>query len=288
MFHLSFDAEHRVLLSSFSGTYAPDDITLRDGAVRRFVAANGLVNGIMDFSAVDRISVSMDLLIERSHQPPILRGRKRVIVAPDEPALAFNRLVAAHQLYARKEEPALVRSMREACGILGVLTPRFVPLPPDAASRRERVLHRAIQELGRITTDDAWSSFGPIFGRLVGRSPLRSKNITLSDLVNGELRRSALQDADIRAYCPSCRQALILADCPIVAGRTTLYLCPTCQEWVVRMAFLGWSNVSAGEGYVIGQFDVMARADLHLAGVRLPRPGADRPRWPNSSRRTSG
>jgi hypothetical protein len=91
MFHLSFDAEHKILLSSFSGTYSPDDITLRDGAVRRFVARNGLVNGIMDFSAVDRISVSIDLLIERSHQPPILRGRQRVIVAPDEHSSGASR-----------------------------------------------------------------------------------------------------------------------------------------------------------------------------------------------------
>jgi hypothetical protein len=284
MFHLAFDAEHNVLLSSFSGTYSPDDITLRDGAVRRFVARNGLVHGIMDFSAVDRINVSMDLLIERSHQPPILRGRRRVIVAPDEPALTFNRLVAAHQLYARKEEPALVRSMREACSILGVFAPRFVPLRPDAASRRERVLHSVVQELGRITKDDAWHSFAANFERLVGRSPLRSKNITLSDLVNVELRRSALQDADIRAYCPSCRQALILANCPIKAGRTTLYLCPTCEDWLVRMAFMGWSDASTGEGYVIGEFDVTARTDLHLAGVRLPRLVADRPTLPNSSR----
>jgi hypothetical protein len=284
MFHLAFDAEHKVLLSSFSGTYLPEDITLRDAAVRRFVARNGLVNGIMDFSAVDRINVSMDLLIQRSHQPPILRGRQRVIVAPDEPALAFNRLVAAHQLYARKEEPPVVRSIREACSILGVFTPRFVPLRPDAASRRERVLHRAIQELDRITKDNAWHSFAPIFESLVGRRPPRSKNITLSDLVNVELRRSALRDADIRAYCPSCRQALILADCPIVAGRTTLYLCPTCQDWLVRMAFMGWSNASAEEGYVIGLFDVTARADLHLAGVRLPRPVPNRPSLPNSSR----
>jgi hypothetical protein len=63
MFRLSYDIEHKLLLSSFSGAYGPEGVTLRDGAVRRFVAKSGLCHSIMDFSAVSRITVSLDFLI---------------------------------------------------------------------------------------------------------------------------------------------------------------------------------------------------------------------------------
>jgi len=95
MFDLAYDAKHSVLLSRFFGTYSPADIELRDNAVRRFVAKSGLVRGLMDYSAVDAIDVPLDLLIQRAHQPGILTGHQRVIVAPSEPAYSFNRLVAA-------------------------------------------------------------------------------------------------------------------------------------------------------------------------------------------------
>src|SRR4051794_40804753 len=147
MFHLSFDLKHKVLLSSFSGTYGPEDITLRDGAVRRFVARHGLCRGIMDYTAVDQITVSLDLLIRRAHEPAILGGHQRVIVAPSDPGLSFNRLVAAHQLYARKEEPLLVSSMPEACRAIGVSAPHFQRIPPDAADGRERLLHEVLRRI---------------------------------------------------------------------------------------------------------------------------------------------
>ena len=131
MFDLAYDAKHSVLLSRFSGTYSPADIALRDNAVHRFVAKNGLVRGLMDYSAVDSIDVPLDLLIQRAHQPGILTGHQRVIVAPSEPAYSFNRLVAAHQLFARKAEPVLVRSVSDAFGLLRMIDLAFSPIGLD-------------------------------------------------------------------------------------------------------------------------------------------------------------
>ena len=61
MFDLAYDAKHSVLLSRFSGTYSPADIALRDNAVRRFVSKNGLVRGLMDYTAVDSIALDAAL-----------------------------------------------------------------------------------------------------------------------------------------------------------------------------------------------------------------------------------
>jgi hypothetical protein len=269
MFRLSFDAKHKVLLSSFSGTYGADDITLRDNAVRRFVGRNGDVNGIMDFSAVDHITVSMDLLIQRSHQPPILHGQ-RVIVAPDEPALAYTRLVAAHQLYARRIEPALVRSMREAYGILGIAEPQFVAVAPDAAAGRERVLQDVLRSVDRVTSERTGGAPPGALQRLSGRLPSRSKHIALSDLFNAALGRNALGDAEIRTYCPSCRRASPLSWCRLVPGSTTAYLCPTCSAMNVAIAFVETAATMDPKGYVLGNFEIRSVAELHIAGVRLP------------------
>ena len=112
-------------------TYSPADIALRDNAVRRFVAKNGLVRRLMDYSAVDSIDVPLDLLIQRAHQPGILTGHQRVIVAPGEPTYSFKRLVAAHQLFARKAEPVLVRSISDAFGLLRMIDPAFSPIGLD-------------------------------------------------------------------------------------------------------------------------------------------------------------
>jgi hypothetical protein len=113
----------------------------------------------LDYSAVDEITVPLDMLIRRSHEPPILGGRQRVIVAPNDPALSFNRLVAALQLYARKEEPLRVSSLRDAYLAIGVSAPHFHPVPEDVATDRERVLQAVLRDIGQATTDANWKSF---------------------------------------------------------------------------------------------------------------------------------
>jgi hypothetical protein len=271
MFHLSYDAKHKVLLSSFSGTYGSEDITLRDSAVRRFVAKSGLCHGIMDLSAVDYITVSLDLLISRSHQPAILQGHQRVIVAPRDPALSFARLVAAHQLFARKEEPALVASMPEAYDVIGISEPKFDQVPSDAAAQRERLLHELLRNVDKATTDGAWESFTSSLQRVIGRRSGLWRNITLTDLLNVELGRSVLLETDVRTSCASCRQAFLLYDCSIVSGRTTTYVCPNCRAWMVKITSIAPTEAASSKGYVLGVFEFATRTDLHIAGARLPR-----------------
>src|SRR6188474_1675402 len=84
VFQLLHDQRHNVLLTRFSGVYVSTDISLRDKAVARFVARNGLARGVMDYTAVEAVDIPIEVVVERSSQPPILPGQARVIVAPRE------------------------------------------------------------------------------------------------------------------------------------------------------------------------------------------------------------
>lgn len=203
MFDLAYDAKHSVLLSRFSGAYSPADIALRDNAVRRFVAKNGLVRGLMDFSAVDSIDVPLDLLIQRAHQPGILTGQQRVIVATSEPAYTFNRLVAAHQLFARKAEPTLVRSVGDAFGVLRMIDPAFSSIGFDKADHLDRVLHDVLHQLAEVVRARSLDNeiVEATLQRVVGRAvsaPVIG-HITLSEVLNVSLRSKVLRESGIRS-----------------------------------------------------------------------------------------
>jgi hypothetical protein len=273
MFDLAYDAKHSVLLSRFFGTYSRADIALRDNAVRRFVVKNGLVRGLMDYSAVDSIDIPLDLLIQRAHQPGILTGHQRVIVAPSEPAYSFNRLVAAHQLFARKVEPELVRSVSDAFGVLRMKDPAFSPISLDKADNLDRVLHEVLRQLTEVvrarSLDD--EVVEATLQRLVGRAlsaPVVG-HITLSEVLNASLRNKALRDSGIRAQCCDCGARRPLSWMSVSAGRVTTYSCPACGHWLVRLSQVG--NLAEASGYVVGGFEVMSRVTLDIWGVKLPK-----------------
>ena len=141
VFQLFHDPHHNVLLTRFSGTYVATDISLRDKAVGRFVARNGLARGIMDYTAVEAVDIPIEVVVERSARPPQLPGQARVIVAPREPLWAMNRIFAAHRLFRHGEEPILVRSIEEAYQALSMVDPVFEPVAADLVSRLEGVAH---------------------------------------------------------------------------------------------------------------------------------------------------
>ena len=274
MFDLAYDAKHSVLLSRFSGAYSPADIALRDNAVRRFVAKNGLVRGLMDYSAVDSIDVPLDLLIQRAHQPGILTGHQRVIVAPSEPAYSFNRLVAAHQLFARKAEPVLVRSVSDAFGALRMIDPAFSPIGVDKADHLDRVLYGVLRLLAEVvrarSLDD--EIVEATLKRVVGRalSPPVG-HITLSEVLNASLRSKVLRDSGIRSQCCDCGARRPLSWMSMSAGRVTTYSCPVCGGWLVRLSQIGNTVSADASGYVVGGFEIVSRVTLDIWGVKLPK-----------------
>jgi hypothetical protein len=278
MFQLLFERQHNVLMSRYSGVYRAEDSTLRDSAVRRFVKKHGLAHGIMDFSAVHQIEISLDSLIRRAHQPPLLPGRQRIIVAPEEPTFTFSRLVAAHQLYARKVEPVLVRSLRDAYSILGMARPVFEALPPDPVTLRERTLAKVLRQLNDMlppavdTLDGALASKAlRLFDVAMGGA--RSKFITVSDILAVALNRQQLKDFDISAVCRGCGVTTTLDRCRTAAESTTRYSCDVCSALIVKLVFDPNGDDGTPDGYTIPPFVVCPEVDLIIAGITLPRTG---------------
>ncbi len=280
MFQLLYDPTHNVLMTRLYGTYVESDITLRDKAVARFVARRGPARGIMDYTSVEAVDLPIEVVLKRSAGPALLHGQARVIVAPREPVWALNRVFAAHSLYRRGDEPLLVRSLEEAYRALAIDQPAFEPLPTETADRLEGVA------LGVLSAIDATRGAADAAERertrrkmlelldsVMKREPVsKSSAITLSDVLNSELRHATLSDADLKATCPSCSKRRALSRYRIAAGRETAYACPACDSVVVVLASADdWGSKPSQPGYTMGRFIVRTAADIDCPGGTLPK-----------------
>jgi predicted RNA-binding Zn-ribbon protein involved in translation (DUF1610 family) len=280
VFQLLHDKRHNVLLTRFSGTYVVTDISLRDKAVGRFVARNGLARGIMDYSAVEKVDIPIEVVVERSAKPGLLPGQARVIVAPREPLWAMNRIFAAHRLYRQGEEPLLVRSIEEAYQALFMVDPVFEPVAVDPLSRLEGVAHDVLAGIessrGAAEAEERERLRRKMLRMLdtvLERGPAARKvsAITLSDVLNAMLRRATVSDADLKATCTTCNSRLPLSRYTISAGRETTYACPGCGRVVVVLAAADEGAGSSLSGYEMGRFIVRTASDIECPGAMLPK-----------------
>ena len=291
MFKLLFDPRNRVLLTRLSGTYTQDDLVVRDRAVARFVARHGLMRGIMDFTAVEEIAVPIDRLVRRAHEPPLLPGQARVIVAPGGAAYEMNRVMIAHHLYVRKVEPLLVRTLEEACRALDMSRPAFEAVEANDADRLDDSMTSVLARIdearvgGQRAADAAVSAERHLLRdklvRLLDKVPVRraampeprrTSAITLADVLNAALGRASLNDSDLVAHCETCRQYMELSSLKLLAGRETRYACPHCHRVLITLESAAKSGSDLPDDtYRIGDFDLRTETDIDCPGARLPR-----------------
>jgi predicted RNA-binding Zn-ribbon protein involved in translation (DUF1610 family) len=279
VFQLLHDKRHNVLLTRFSGIYVATDISLRDKAVGRFVERNGLARGIMDFTAVEAVDIPIEVVVQRSSRPGLLRGQARVIVAPREPLWAMNRIFAAHRLFRQGEEPLLVRSIEEAYQALSMVDPVFEPVAIDPLSRLEGVAHDVLAgiESSRCAADAEERErlrrkMLRMLDTVLERGPSARKvtAITLSDVLNAMLSRATVSDADLTTTCTTCHSRLPLSHYTISAGRETTYACPGCGQVMVVLAAAD-DGVGSSPGYEMGRFIVRTAGDIECPGAMLPK-----------------
>ena len=129
MFTLAYDRAHNVLLARFAGVFSSQDIEELDRAVMAFTAREGPSHGLLDFTAVDAISVPLSRLVQRSQQPPFSPGHRRVFVADGAQALELARTFASEQALAGSGGVQIVATRAEAYALLRIgKTPRFEPV----------------------------------------------------------------------------------------------------------------------------------------------------------------
>jgi hypothetical protein len=128
MFTLAFEHTHRVLLVRYVGIFTPEDIVQLDRAVIEFVAQQGPVRGLLDFSNVEAFAVSHTLLVERGRLVAIMPSEERVIVAPNAEIYDLARGYASRQRDFGNLEPRVVMSLWDAYRLLGLNAPDFQPV----------------------------------------------------------------------------------------------------------------------------------------------------------------
>ena len=131
MIEYFFSREHGVLMARVTGVYDVEALNSLDEFVRRFVARNGPVRALYDFSDVEQITVPMTRMTQRAREPSIAGGH-RIMVAPKVVGVGQTRAYSEWQSDAGQPVATVVSKLEEAYVVLGLdYKTRFEPLPLD-------------------------------------------------------------------------------------------------------------------------------------------------------------
>lgn len=128
MFRLLFEGRERVLLTRYSGVFSSDDITKLDAIVVEFVAREGYVRNIFDFTDVDGMAIPRTRLFERGRRPRMNPGKDRVIVAPQHEIQQLYGDYARAQIDIGNGKLMIVQTLTEAFDQLRLRSPDFKPI----------------------------------------------------------------------------------------------------------------------------------------------------------------
>lgn len=126
-FTLLLDGPSRVLLIRFEGALTRQSLETMMVAARDFAQRHGPCDGIVDFTPVTSVDLDVDYLRALGATPRIMKGKRRVLVAPQSGMFGLLRMYGLHQA-AAGEEPMVVRSLAEAEELLGLTAPEFQPV----------------------------------------------------------------------------------------------------------------------------------------------------------------
>lgn len=126
MFTLWFERRHRVLMVRISGVMSSQDFDTHDQSVLAFLAREGSVRGLYDFSGVDAVAVPASKVVQRGQAPSIIT--ERVVVAPRSAGEEYARAIREQQRLAGHREPMIVPTLGEAYALLGLENPQFEPV----------------------------------------------------------------------------------------------------------------------------------------------------------------
>jgi hypothetical protein len=125
-FHVEFSQKDKILRVSFRDSVQDDDMRDYYRTVGSAQSTVGPCSGICDFSNVERLQVTSNMVKDLAARPPVvLPGFKHVIVAPQEQVYG---LVRMYETLTGRNNTIIVRSLDEAYTTLGLIKPEFGPL----------------------------------------------------------------------------------------------------------------------------------------------------------------
>jgi hypothetical protein len=125
-----FDPVNRILRGRFEGPVTDELLKQYYGVAGEYFERTAAHAAVTDFSDVTSFEVSAQLVLELASSPPAILDQElpRFIVAASPLIFGTARMF---ELAGQDTRPNLhvVRTMKEVCVILGVLDPKFEPIP---------------------------------------------------------------------------------------------------------------------------------------------------------------
>jgi hypothetical protein len=128
MLALSFEAHHRVLLVRFFGSMTLQDLSTLDRTAHAFVAREGVVRVIADFTDVSKTEFATSTITNRGLRKPIMGDQPRIYVASTPELFGLARLFASYQENVAGRGPKIVATMAEAYRAFDLTDPDFQPV----------------------------------------------------------------------------------------------------------------------------------------------------------------
>ena len=120
MFTVEFDRLNTLLVIRFGGRLVLGDIASFDKFASAFVAAEGPVHIIVDFSSVQSVSIPDRAIAERGRQPQLCPSHCRAIVAPQAELRGLYQVFAANQANVGLVPPPIVETLKQALVSIGI------------------------------------------------------------------------------------------------------------------------------------------------------------------------
>ena len=131
-FHVEFSQKDKILRVSFRDSIQDDDMRDYYRTVASAQSTVGPCSGICDFSNIERLQVTSNMVKDLAARPPVvLPGFKHVIVAPQDHVYG---LVRMYETLTGRNNTIIVRSLDEAYKTLGLVEPEFGPLVLQSTS----------------------------------------------------------------------------------------------------------------------------------------------------------
>ncbi|MFZ0886072.1 MAG: hypothetical protein WAN14_21905 [Candidatus Acidiferrales bacterium] len=131
-YHFDFDPANKILRCRFSGRVTDEELKEYYLAASKLAALTDAAAGLSDFSSVDSVDVSPKTIRELASLPPIMPAPSslRCIIAPSDKVFGLARMFELQGEDGRGNLH-VVRTLKDALAILGVLEPKFEPLNPE-------------------------------------------------------------------------------------------------------------------------------------------------------------
>lgn len=136
MISLAVDRAARVLLVSFGGPVTLESLARLDSELLHFIAQNGVMSTVIDFTSATSIEVQPSTLVYRGNNRSLMSGRPRVFVTDNALMFGLLRMYSAHQDNFGEMAPSIVWSLAEAFETLRLTGPIFEPVAIEPTLRR--------------------------------------------------------------------------------------------------------------------------------------------------------